>query len=81
MNRIGEQTLNSRERVKRGLMVWCALILIALGIWLLVEPRKARGAEFRPSDEGQSMGGMELVDNVVAAGARFSPAAVSLGCR
>lgn len=41
------------ERVKRGLMIGCALILFALGVWLLLEPAQARGAE--------------KVDNVVAA--------------
>lgn len=33
------------ERVKRGLMVWCALILFVLGVWLLLEPLEARGAQ------------------------------------
>ena len=43
-----------RERVKRELMVWCALILFVLGAWLLIRPLEAHG--------------MEKVDNVVAAG-------------
>ena len=58
---------NRSERIMRRLMVWGALILFALGIWLLVEPVKARGAEFCPIDEDVSRG-TPVVDNVVAAG-------------
>jgi len=71
---------NRSERVMRGLMVWGALILFALGIWLLVEPVKARGAEFHPIDEDLSLG-TPVVDNVVAVSARISMAAVVPGCR
>ena len=53
------------ERVKRGLMVWCALILFVLGVWLLIEPAKAQGTE-----KG---------DNVVAASAYISSAAIEPG--
>jgi hypothetical protein len=52
MDGFGHGEFSRGERVKRGLMVWCALILFVLGVWLLVEPLKARGAE--------------KVDNVVA---------------
>jgi len=71
---------NSSERIMRRLMVWGALILFALGIWLLVEPVKARGAEFCPIDEDVSRG-TSVVDNVVAVSARISMAAVVPGCR
>lgn len=67
------------NRIKRGLMVWCALILFALGIWLLVEPVKSRGAGFHSSDQDTSQGTPELVDNVVAVGAQM--AALSYGRR
>jgi hypothetical protein len=40
------------ERIKRGLMAWCAFLLFVLGVWLLVEPAQAHGSE--------------KVDNVVA---------------
>ena len=53
------------ERVKRGLMIWCALILFMLGVWLLIEPARAQG--------------MEKGDNVVAAGAYISSAAIEPG--
>jgi hypothetical protein len=33
------------ERIKRGLMVVCAVVLFVLGIFLLVEPLRAGGAE------------------------------------
>jgi hypothetical protein len=55
MDAIGERELDRGERAKRKLMVWCALILFALGIWLLVGPAKARGAEFHSSDEDLSL--------------------------
>ena len=76
MNSNGEYEANRNERVKRGLMIWCALILFALGIWLLIEPARARGAEFHPSGHGLSPGTPKLVDNVVAIRARACITAV-----
>lgn len=57
MNRTEQPVLSRTERVKRGLMVWFALLLFALGVWLLIEPVKAHGAE--------------KVDNVFATGSCF----------
>lgn len=45
MNRTDHVVSSRAERVKRGLMVWGALILFVLGVWLLIEPMKAHGAE------------------------------------
>lgn len=50
-----EHTVASRaDRIKRGLIVWCAMLLLVKGVWLLIEPTKAHGAE--------------KVDNVFATG-------------
>ena len=52
------------ERVKRVLMVSCAVILFVLGVLLLVEPLKARGA-----DQGNVMdnvGGTTAADSSCA---------------
>jgi hypothetical protein len=65
MSRIGQLGLSREERVKRGLMIWCALILFALGIWLLVEPAKARGSRY-PNDQDPSLATPALLDNVIA---------------
>lgn len=65
MSRADDAATSRTERVKRGLMVGCALILFVLGVWLLVEPLKARGAE--------------KVDNVLAA--KVGLAASGLTCR
>lgn len=58
MSRNDEAAISRTERVKHGLMVCCALILFVLGVWLLIEPVKARGAE--------------KVDNVLAADASLA---------
>lgn len=65
MDGFGQGGTGLRERIKRGLMVWCALILFVLGVWLLIEPVKAQGAE-----KG---------DNVVAAGVYIAVAAIQPG--
>jgi hypothetical protein len=49
-----DETASRTERVKRWLMVWCALILFVLGVWLLIRPLEAQSTQ--------------KVDNVVAAG-------------
>jgi hypothetical protein len=56
MNTIDEAVSRPR-RVQRALMVWSALILFVLGVWLLMGPFKAHAAEK-----------VDKVDNVVAAG-------------
>ena len=45
MDGFGQDGTGLAERVKRGLMVWCALVLFMLGVWLLIEPVKAQGTE------------------------------------
>lgn len=65
MDGFGQDGTELRERVKRGLMVCCALILFVLGVWLLIEPVKAQGTE-----KG---------DNVVAASAYIAGAATEPG--
>lgn len=56
MNRPGNLKTMHIERFKRVLMMCCALVLFALGVWLLIEPVQARG--------------FELVDNVDACSSR-----------
>jgi hypothetical protein len=53
MSGLNHDVPSRTERIKRGLMVGCAFLLFVLGVWLLMEPTQARGAE--------------KVDNVVAA--------------
>ena len=65
MDGFGQDGTGLAERVKRGLMVWCALVLFMLGVWLLVEPVRAQGTE-----KG---------DNVVVARAYISIAAIEPG--
>jgi hypothetical protein len=45
MSRMKEVKLSRGERVRRFLMVSCALLLFVLGVLLLIEPALARGAE------------------------------------
>lgn len=45
MDGFGQDGTGLRERIKCGLMVWCALILFGLGVWLLIEPARAQGTE------------------------------------
>ncbi len=56
------------ERLKRMLMMCGAFILFVLGVWLLVKPVQARGAEFRAGSQGQSLVAPALGDNVIADG-------------
>lgn len=65
MDGFGQDGTGLRERIKRGLMVGCALILFVLGVWLLVEPVRASG--------------MEKGDNVVAASVYMTNAAIEPG--
>ena len=52
----GNHGMTRSERLKRTLMMCCALVLFVLGIWLLIKPVEAR------SDAS----GIGVVDNVVA---------------
>jgi hypothetical protein len=47
------------ERVRRFLMVSCALVLFVLGVLLLIEPGMARGAE--PGKVMDNVGGTAAV--------------------
>lgn len=76
MNRSDEIGMTRSERLKRALMMFCALILFIVGIWLLIEPERARGSEFHSSIQSPSLGSGELVDNVVA-NSTFVPASAN----
>lgn len=41
MNILDRSGTSRTERLRSGLMVWCALILFVLGAWLLVRPLSA----------------------------------------
>lgn len=45
MDGFNQHGTRTGERLKHGLMIWCALILFVLGAWLLIEPVEAQGAE------------------------------------
>jgi hypothetical protein len=45
MGGIREISFTQRERIKRALMVCCAVVLFVMGIFLLFEPLKTRRAE------------------------------------
>jgi hypothetical protein len=45
MKRADDQGTTRGERLKRVLMVCCALVLFILGVWLLIEPVQAHDAK------------------------------------
>jgi hypothetical protein len=66
MNGSDHNGMTRGERIKRALMMFCALILFVLGVLLLVEPTQARGSVYHSNSRSASLGSGALVDNVDA---------------
>jgi hypothetical protein len=45
MYQVDENSATRRERLRSALMMFCALILFAMGVLLLIAPRRAQAAE------------------------------------
>jgi high-affinity Fe2+/Pb2+ permease len=66
MNGNDSSGMTRSERIKKALMMFFALVLFVLGVWLLIEPTQARGSEFRSNMQHPSLRNTALVDNVDA---------------